>query len=112
MPAGPVEVDLYITAVKQLWPELFKIVRTTNAVVLPFLGLFGAVDGNGVSPFARNFETPNDLIAAINTFFMKPATDPCDDTDINNEEESQESDEENEEANSTDGISTVFDGIS
>ena len=68
LPAGPVEVDLDMPAVKQLWPEFCKIVRTTNAVMLPFLELFGAVDGNGVSPFARNFENPNDLIAAINNF--------------------------------------------
>ena len=68
MPAGPVEVDLDMPAVKQLWPEFCKIVRTTNAVMLPFLELFGAVDGNGASPFARNFENPNDLIAAINNF--------------------------------------------
>ena len=38
---------------------------------------------------------------------MKPATDPRDGTDINNEEEPQESDEENEEANPPDGTSTV-----
>ena len=75
--------------------------------MLPFLELFGAVDGNGVSPFARNFENPNDLIAAINTFFMKPASNPRDGADINNEEEPQESDEEDEEANPPDCTSTV-----
>ena len=107
MPAGPVEVDLDMPAVTQLWPEFCKIVRTTNAVMLPFLKLFGAVDGNGISPFARNFENPSDLIAAINTFFMSPASDPRDGTDINIEEDPQESDDDKEEASPPDGTSTV-----
>ena len=44
----PFEVDLDMPAVKQLCPEFCKTVRTTNAVMLPFLELFGAVDDNGV----------------------------------------------------------------
>ena len=71
LPAGPVEVDLDMPAVTQLWPEFCKIVKTTNAVMLPFLELFGAVNRNGVPPFARNFENPNDLIASINTFLCR-----------------------------------------
>ena len=81
--------------------------KTTNAVMLPFLELFGAVDGNGVFPLALNFENPNNLIAAINTFFMPPETDPRDGTDIDNNKEPHESDEENEEADPPDGTSRV-----
>ena len=79
--------------------------------MLPFLKLFGAVDGNGVSPFARNVETPNDLITTINTCFMPPATDPRDGTNNDNEKETQESDEDSEGASlpgSTSTISTAF----
>ena len=39
--------------------------------MLPFLKLIGAVDGNGVLPFARNFEIPNSLIATINTVLCR-----------------------------------------
>ena len=94
--------------VTQLWSEFSKIVKTTNDVMLPFLKMFGVEEGNGISPFARNFENPSDLIAAINTFFMPPASDPRDGTDINIEEDPQESDDDKEEASPPDGTSTVL----
>ena len=62
--------------------------------MLPFLELSGVVDGKGLSPFARNFETPNDLITSINTFFVLPATNPRDGTSADNKEEPQEPDKE------------------
>ena len=111
MPAGPVEVDLDMPAVNQLWPEFCKIVGTTNAVMLPFLTLFGAEEGNGVSPFARTFETPNDLITVINIFFQPPASDPRDRPTEGDDDEQPESDDEDEEASapaSPSAISTTF----
>ena len=83
--------------------------------MLPFHKLFGAVEGNGVSPFARNFETPNDLITTINAFFKPPATNPRNGTNNDNKKETQESDEDSDEDSegaslprSTSKISTAF----
>ena len=79
--------------------------------MLPFLKLFGAEEGNGVSPFARTFESPNDLITVINNFFQPPASDPRDGPTKGDEDEQPESDEEDEEASppaSPSAISTTF----
>ena len=85
-------------AVTQLWSEFYKIVRTTNDVMLPFLKLFGAEEGNGVSSFARTFDTPNDLITVINNFFQPPASNPRDRPTEGDDDEQPESDDEDEEA--------------
>ena len=88
MSAGPVEVDLHMPAVTQLWSEFRKNAKTTNDVMLPFLKLFGVEEGNGVSPFARTFDTPSDLIAVLNKFFQPPPSDPRDrQTDGNDDEQ-------------------------
>ena len=82
-------------AVTQLWSEFSRIVKTTNDVMLPFLKLFGVEEGNGVSPFARTFDTPSDLIAVINKFFQPPPSDPRDrQTDDNNDEQPESDDED------------------
>ena len=47
LPAGPVEVELHMPAVNQLWSEFRKIVKTTNDVMLPFLKLFGVEEVRG-----------------------------------------------------------------
>ena len=84
-------------AVNQLWLEFCKIVKTTNAVMLTFLKLFGAEECNGVSLFARTFDTPNDLITVINKFFQPPASNPCDGPTKGDDDEQPESDDEDEE---------------
>ena len=64
-PGGPVHVDLDLPAVTQLWPEVKKIIHLVNQVMKPFLEVFGVVEGNGLSPFMRDFKTPEELICEI-----------------------------------------------
>ena len=107
LPAGPVEVDLHMPAVNQLWSEFIRIVKTTNDVMLPFLKLFGVEEGNGVSPFARTFDTPSDLIAVINKFFQPPPSDPRDRQSDGNDDEQPESYDEDSADGSSDCLSTI-----
>ncbi len=85
-------------AVNQLWTEFSKIVKTANAVVVPFLKLFGVEEGNGLSPFARTFDSPNDLSTVISAYFQPPESDPCDGPTTEDEDQQLESDDEDKEA--------------
>jgi hypothetical protein len=73
--AGPVEVDLSKPAVTQLWEEVRGVIEATNSWMIPFLGLFGAEAGNGLSPFATSFQSPADLLATMEDFFRPPKRD-------------------------------------
>ena len=64
---GPVKVDLIKPAIEQLWEEMKGIIAVANSCMLPFLQLFGVVEGNGLSPFARHFNTPSDLKEEMET---------------------------------------------
>ena len=73
--SGNVEVDLGKPAISQLWEEMKGIIAVANSFVLPFLEMFGAVEGNGLSPFARNFDSPNELKDEIEKFFRRQKPD-------------------------------------
>ena len=45
------------------------VIEVTNSFVIPFLKLFGVEAGNGLSPFATNINTPNDLETRVRQFF-------------------------------------------
>ena len=107
LPAGQVEVDLNMPAVTQLWSEFTKIVKITNDVMLPFLKMFGVEEGNGISPFARTFDMPSDLVAAINKFFQPPPSDPRDRQTDDNDDEQPELDDEDQEDGSSAGLSSI-----
>jgi len=111
LPAGPVEVELHMPAVTQLWSEFSKIVNTTNDVMLPFLKLFGVEEGNSISPFARTFETPSDLIDVINYFFQPPPSDARDRQTDDNDDVQPESDDEDPAGGSPASLSTISDNF-
>ena len=73
--AGPVEVDLDIAPVNQLWEEVSGVIAVTNAWMTPFLRLFGVEAGNGLSPFATDINSPSDLRVMIAQFFRAPRRD-------------------------------------
>ena len=98
-------------AVTQLWSEFSKIVKTTNDVMLPFLKLFGVEEGNGISPFARTFETPSDLIDVINKFFQPPPSDARDRQTNDNDDDQPESDDEDLAGGSPASLSTISDNF-
>ena len=62
---GPIDVDRNEIAVHQLWGEVSGIIVAVNSCMLPFLKLFGIVEGNGLSSFATNFNSPSDLSYAV-----------------------------------------------
>ena len=72
---GPVHVELDDPAVTQLWDEVKGIIEMTNSWMLPFLKKFGVIDGNGLSPFAVDIETPVDLRQLIEQFFCTQKRD-------------------------------------
>ena len=72
---GPITVDLKKPAVDQLWDSVSDIITNGNRMMLPFLKLFGVVEGNGLSPFATDITSANDLSNHINQFFKPPKRD-------------------------------------
>ena len=44
--------------------------------MVPFLDLFGVEEGNGLSPFAVNIDTPGGLVRLVEKFFHPPRRDP------------------------------------
>ena len=44
--------------------------------MVPFLNLFRAEEGNGISPFAVNIDTPGDLVRLVKQFFHPLRRDP------------------------------------
>lgn len=55
---GPIDVDLSKPAQSISWNTVEGIILFGSRIMLPFLKLFGSEDGNGVSPFAMNIDTP------------------------------------------------------
>ena len=52
--------------------EVKGVIEVTNSFMIPFLKLFGVEVSNGISPFATNIDTPNDLVMRVRQFF-RPA---------------------------------------
>ena len=73
--SGPVNVDLNMPAVDQLWDEVKGVMEVTTAWMKPFLNLFGVTEGNGLSPFATDINTPSDLMVMVKQFFRPPKRD-------------------------------------
>lgn len=93
LPAGPIEVDLDMPAVHQLWPEVSRVIRMATAVTLPFLKLFGVEDGNGLSPFAVDIGSPDALADIVKEYFKPPKSDPRDRSAANGGDDEEEEDE-------------------
>ena len=55
---GPVHVDPEEPAVDQLWDEFHGVMKTTAEWMVPFIELFGVEEGNGLTPFATEINTP------------------------------------------------------
>lgn len=55
---GPVNVELDEQPVGQIWPEVKSIINFSYDIMKPFLKVFGSEEGNGVSPFAVNINSP------------------------------------------------------
>ena len=50
-------VELNQPVVGQLWDEASGVLQAATAWMVPLLKLFGAEEGNGLSPFSVNTET-------------------------------------------------------
>ena len=122
--AGPVHVTLDCTpAVTQLWNEVKGVIEVTNSFMLPFLKLFGVEVGNGLSPFATNIDTPDDLVIQLRQFFRPARRDArgatsfslavnngADATSVDEEEDSvldDDNDDDDDDTSSSGGVSTI-----
>ncbi len=56
--SGKVEVNINNLVVGQLWDEVMGPLAFTRSVMVPFLKIFGVVEGHGLSPFAVKIDTP------------------------------------------------------
>jgi hypothetical protein len=65
---GPLHINLEYSVVDQLWSDVEGMIKLVNAVMTPFLSLFGRVEGNGLSPFMRDFSSAICLRDEIMTF--------------------------------------------
>jgi len=54
---GPVDVDLDIAPVDQLWEEVSGVITVTNAWIPLFLRLYGAEAGNKLSLFVADINS-------------------------------------------------------
>jgi hypothetical protein len=61
--------------VDQLWDEVEGVIALVNSWMIPLLKLFGAEEGNGISPFAVAIKSPSELLALVNRFFRPPKRD-------------------------------------
>jgi len=73
--SGEVTVDLLNPAVDQLFPEVKQTWDMKVAWMLPFLHLFGKEEGNGLSPFACTFKSPEELVNMVEKYFGRPQSD-------------------------------------
>jgi len=73
--SGPVDVNLDEPAVNQLWDEVKGIIQAVNSWMIPFLKIFDVEEGNGLSPFAIQIDTPHDLRKLVDQFFCPPRRD-------------------------------------
>ena len=69
------DVKLDEPAVDQLWNSVSDIITVGNALMEPFLLLFGVKVGNGLSPFAVEIDTPSQLAKLIKQIFKPPKRD-------------------------------------
>ena len=77
-----------------------KVIQLVNGVMKPFLKMFGVVEGNGLSPFLKDFESPDELADAIEQFFKRPKRDPRDSSTGSVEEDEEDSlDDNNDNSN-------------
>ena len=70
---GPVEVDLLHPVVFQLWESVQHVMNMVSEKMWPLLKLFGGVDSNGLSPFASEIMTTQELLQLINELFQPPS---------------------------------------
>jgi hypothetical protein len=70
--AGKVEVNINNPVVGQLWDEVMGLLAFTRSVMVPFLKVFGVVEGHSLSPFAVKIDTPQDLRQIIIQYFKTP----------------------------------------
>jgi hypothetical protein len=65
----PVDVDPAKEVVHQLWDDVKGVSDQGVTLMMPFLQLFGVVEGNGLSPFVTNIEKPLDLQKLVVQYF-------------------------------------------
>ena len=69
-------VDPEEPAVDQLWDEFHGVMKATTEWMVPFIDLFGVEEGNGLTPFATEINTPAELSDHLKAFFKPPQRDP------------------------------------
>ena len=69
-------VDLEEPYVDQLWGEFHGVIKSTTEWMVPFLGLFGVEEGNGLSPFTTEINTPEELSYHLKALFKPPKRYP------------------------------------
>ncbi len=70
--AREVEVNINNPVVGQLWNEVMGLLTFTRSVMVPFLKVFGVVEGHGLSLFEVKIDTPQDLQQIIIQYFKTP----------------------------------------
>ena len=66
---GPVDVGPAKVVAHQLWDGVKAVIDQGVTLMMPFLQLFGVVEGNGLSPFVTNIEKPLDLQKLVVQYF-------------------------------------------
>ena len=72
----PAHVDLKDTSDDQLWDEFHGVMKAKMEWMVTFLELFGVEEGNGLSPFATEINTPAEPSDHLKEFFKPPKRDP------------------------------------
>ena len=72
---GQFEVDLSHPSIFQLWESVQHVMNMASEKMWPLLKLFGGVDGNGLSPFASEIMTTQELLQLMKELFQPPQHD-------------------------------------
>ncbi len=68
--SGLIDINVTMPVIDQLWETVKDVLDMSNQILLPFLKLFGVVDGNGLPPFTTNIDSPRELQDMIINFFQ------------------------------------------
>jgi hypothetical protein len=66
---GPVNVGPAKVVAHQLWDDVKGVIDQGVTLMMPFLQLFGVVEGNGKSPFVTNIKQPSNLQKLVVKYF-------------------------------------------
>jgi len=113
--SGPIDVDLNLPAVTQLFGSVQKVMNQVNSLMVPFLARFGVDESNGMSPLLLDtINSPADIKSIIEDYFRPPTRDirdfpPADETGDAISADATENSDDDDDDDDDDEVDTPID---